>query len=117
MTNRVNLDLPSGTPFEELFCPACGAKLMSEDGVGACRHLAYVYWDELGEFEQVAPQIEGALRTALDDEDADDHPVNLVAVQLASKPILHLSVETSGMACGPVSSTLYVGIDFAPPIE
>ena len=114
MTNRASLELPVGALFDALHCPVCGVKLLSPDGEGECPHLAYTYFDEVGEFTSVAPHLEEVLSAVLDDEEADEHPVDLAATKIQAKSILHLSVETSGMACGPVSSTVYLGIDFSP---
>jgi hypothetical protein len=114
MSAQAFLELPLGETLDAIHCPACGAKVLSTDGEEQCLHLAYIYLDELGEFTDVAPHFKDALDAILEDEEADDHPVNTAATVLNSSSLLHLAVTTSGTACGPVCSTVYVGIDFAP---
>ncbi|PJB46187.1 MAG: hypothetical protein CO108_06135 [Deltaproteobacteria bacterium CG_4_9_14_3_um_filter_63_12] len=78
-----------------------------------------VYLEELGEFILVAPHLKQATETALDfdDDDVECDVLKRLHEAAPSESILHLEIETSGMACGPVESTLYIGFDFAPPVS
>ena len=40
------------------------------------------------------------------------HPVSILAQKITYPSVLHLCIETSGMACGPVCSTIWIGFDF-----
>ena len=45
-------------------------------------------------------------------KEAQAHPVSILTQKLAIPSALHISIETNGMACGPVSSTIWIGYDF-----
>ena len=50
-----------------------------------------------------------------EEEDLDpDEVVEELLEQLDSKSILCFSITTSGIACAPTSSTVYVAVDFCP---
>lgn len=78
-----------------------------------CKHVLFTYLPVIGDFDYI---IDGLKDTAdritnfAGEEDID--PVQAFLLTLDSKSTLCFSITTSGIACGPVSSTVYVAIDF-----
>jgi len=74
-----------------------------------CRHLAFAYLDELGEFPFVAKRLEEDAETAME---ADD-PVKEISRKLGKGASVVFALTTGGMACGPTWSTTVLGFDFS----
>lgn len=115
----VDVCLEEDEEFMNLYCPACGQRMCGEDLAAFCRHVAFIYVDEAGEFEHVAPRLESLVNGILDegeedDDAADNHPVYQLVEQLDAPAMLCLGVTWKGIACGPTSTKAYFGIDFAP---
>ena len=45
-------------------------------------------------------------------KEAQAHPVSILTKKISIPSALHISIETNGMACGPVNSTIWIGYDF-----
>lgn len=113
MSAKAELSMPDGLSLATIHCPVCGTILLSEDAEGTCPHLLYVHIDLVGEFTQLAPAVEELIE-ALSEEERDDVCWSeFLPERLAEPSMLHLALNESGMACGPVFSQLLIGFDLA----
>lgn len=126
---QIQLEYPFNLfPKPALHCPACGAQTLAPDGEGdePCEHLLYVFLPEVDDFLHVAPDFEALFRRRLAERESaasegedelvcGSEVISALLDELGSRPstIFGLSWTTSGMACGPVSSTVYVGFRLA----
>ena len=111
------IDVEYEGPPADIYCPVCGAALYTqEEDATSCEHVVFSYIPMIGVFDYVASylkaQVAGIMEKA---EDEDIDPVATLLGQLESKSILCFSITTSGIACGPTASTVYVAVDFCPP--
>lgn len=80
--------------------------------------MLFHFYDELDEFSFIAPKLEAAIaqkRQELGDEAEDMHDMEILTEHLESLGSVPLvfCITLGGMACGPVSSSTYVGLDLA----
>jgi hypothetical protein len=95
---------------EELKCPTCGKAIVAAEEVvpqPSCKHIRFIYAN--GEaFEYIDPELEAQLELErAQDEDFDEWDA-LKAHTGPGSVILEQTEE--GMACGPVSFIVWVGI-------
>ena len=116
-------------------CPDCGHRIFTEDAQeGLCRHTVFVGEDITGEYQWNNPVHEKktlealqAKYDALEDVDKSDYDFEFfldeegidgvfsAAVESIESPsAFSLCVTTSGMGCGPTSSTVYAIVDYNP---
>lgn len=121
--NTLSIDWPCGAEAPSLFCPACGKQTVDwEDGLVEphCPHLKFLYLTQIDDFEFIKEDVKDLLdekRRALDaskddtDEDQDElSDYELLQSAVSSDPTFVIfELTTSGMACGPVSSTACIG--------
>lgn len=113
--NRVSIDIPFGEDLETLYCPVCGTLIFSQEATPSCPHVAFTFISEVGEFDDVAPHLKPVIEAVTDSiEDDDRHPVEMLAERLDRPSLFCLQLNLGGMACGPVWTELFVGIDFNP---
>jgi hypothetical protein len=84
--------------------------------------VLFHYYPEVGEFSYIKPGLQKTIdekRRALGDdaEDLEDFAILEEHVESLGKAPLVFSLTTHGMASGPVSSTVYVGLDLAAGSE
>jgi hypothetical protein len=108
MSNFAKLEINEANA---IFCPVCGHLIMGEDEGDKCKHVMFTYIDVVGEFLDVAPKYKEILRKIEEDEDVSD-PFGEAVEKIKEPGVLFLSLTTSGVACGPVSSTACVAINF-----
>ena len=99
--------------FEQFYCPVTGQKIFSfGDGIKPSPATAFVYLEGMGMegFEFLAEKYQKIELDDLDDEDTDVFEEFLKIVK-DEYDLIVFSVTTSGMACGPVSSTLRIGVN------
>lgn len=108
--NTVKLSFPLGERGVSLHCPACGKAMMDDEQTAEnpCEHLAFVYLGEIPDFSYVSPKLTKLAESALDSDD----PVKEASKKLDEKTSVVFQVETSGVACGPVSSTAVLAFVF-----
>ena len=118
----IKIDWPFGARPPELYCPRSGKLVLAtEDEVEqpASPYVTFIYLEEIGEFiylrDDLAERLEQAREALLEDGvDEDDLPSDMELLQerttLGTAPVI-FEITTSGMACGPVSSTITVGFD------
>jgi hypothetical protein len=105
-TNSVQISYPFGLVVTEFFCPACGAQILGqEEDPKPCCHVIYTYLDLIGDSMYVHEGLEGQL------QGEEDFLEEVRRVLLPSETALHVSLATGGMACGPVWSSITVGLD------
>jgi hypothetical protein len=78
--------------------------------------MLFHYYPEAGEFSYIKPDLQKKIdekRRALGDnaEDLEDFEILAEHVESLGKVPLIFALTTHGMAMGPVSSTVYVGLD------
>jgi hypothetical protein len=119
---RVNIDIdPTSFTFH---CPVCGhAILRPEHEPAPCAHCTFVWIDALAEFDEAmcTPEILARMKVIPPpDERIDEDEFEWVSCfdkeflgRLPNGTIAFF-LSWSGFACGPVSETVVVGIDFVP---
>jgi predicted RNA-binding Zn-ribbon protein involved in translation (DUF1610 family) len=114
----VDIRLEEDEEFMNLYCPACGRKMCGEGLGELCRHVAFIYIDEVCEFENLAPRLASLADEVVGEcEEGDAHPVHLLTQRIESPTMLCLGVTWEGMACGPTSMKAYFGIDFGRAVD
>jgi hypothetical protein len=119
---NIEIDWPFNAEPPEIFCPICSAPILKngEELNDFCDHVEFVYLDEIGDFlfasKSIAQAVEDAREKAENDNDDDFEVIEFLDAR--SNPAgFSLALTTSGMACGPVSSTIRVGFDLAAGVE
>jgi hypothetical protein len=118
-TEVAEVEVPSDCG--ELYCPACGRLIVDgkEKKRRNCKHLVFAYLDIVQEFTYVAPAYKTVAKAARKAYEADDDvdQIRYVLDRIDARKqasILCFAATSSGMCCGPCSSTLCVAIDFDP---
>ena len=109
------VEIDIGSEDAQLFCPGCGAKLISEDGAFGsrrCSHFLFGFVDQGGEWESVPDAFAPILQEILSESDEGDMTVPWDEDFLARCPdgTIVFALSASGIACGPVSLTVCVGV-------
>lgn len=105
----------------EFFCPMTGTPVFGEDSFEPSKATVFVYSPEAGCVES-CDDATAKVWEEVEEKEAEscdfDAWEQFKAKMSADNPYLVLFGFTSyGMACGPVSSTIYVCIDFAHRLE
>ncbi len=119
----IELTTPFGVFLGDLFCPLCGSRVLSQEGddLPPCPHLQFIYLGEIDDFFFVTPSIEEAIDRIYEEKwnDADDEDAVIEIDRLAladsllpEKLGMTMVFHSSGMACGPVHSTVALGFAF-----
>jgi hypothetical protein len=125
----VSIDWGFDAPIPVLRCPVTGKVIMSgynsadEDEPVLARWedvptVLFHYLPEVGEFDYIVPALQAKIdhkRAELGDEaeELSDFDVLEEYVKSLGEVPLVFCVTTSGMACGPISQTVYIGLDRA----
>lgn len=98
---------------ENIVCPSCGVTAINSDGPReqpSCQHIRFIYLEGYG-FDYAAAEL-GALVQKVDDGDVDTCDESefwdVMKADLGAEGTI-LKRTDSGMACGPVSFTVWVG--------
>ncbi|TQF29770.1 hypothetical protein [Bradyrhizobium sp. UNPA324] len=80
--------------------------------------VLFHYIPEVGEFDYIKPELQNEIdrtRTAMGEgaEDLDDFELLQDHVGSIGRAPLVFCLTTHGMACGPISTSIYVGLDLA----
>jgi transcriptional regulator with XRE-family HTH domain len=114
----LELETPFGAPAVDPYCPHCGVQArLDETGIlqAICPHLLFVWIDLVDEFIYETPQFTELNKVWSESVDEDaEHDLHHMSVEGFAargydRQLVLLSVTSSGMACGPVSSTLFFG--------
>lgn len=106
-----------------LFCPATGRQILSEEKCEASPATLFVYVEEENVFEFVRDDLKAVAKEVeetswLDLEDG--RPIDRLLGAIDSPAAVDFVVTLTDMACGPVRTTIHVGIDMAhgsAPVE
>lgn len=135
----VNIDWPFGAPPPVLKCPITGQVVLQgydpvtgemamyeEPKWSEVPTVKFCYLPEVGEFQYIAESLQAAIdakRRALiavagptdveEIEDLSDFEILREHVEGLGDVPLIFCLTTSGMACGPVSESVYVGLDLS----
>jgi hypothetical protein len=107
---HVELDLD----HDNFFCPATGHQILGGDTFEPSPATEFVFTNESGEFEHIAPKWEQLDKQVNTDEAMEDDPwerFQRFAKAIDEPKIVVFTITTSGIACGPVSSTVHIGIN------
>jgi hypothetical protein len=91
-------------------CPACGALVCTGEEISEkpCKHVLFSWINEVGEFENLDP----SLKDLVESEDfiapSDEEFLN----KCPDTAVL-FAFDIHQMACGPITTTVVHGIDFA----
>jgi len=111
--HHVQLDLS----HDNFYCPVTGFHMLSEEHYDASPATLFVYIEDAGEFEWYSPELEkleSTINTEEIEDECEDGLSNIERFLAAIKDKLNLvvfTITTSGIACGPVSSTVHICID------
>ena len=105
----------------EFFCPITGTPILGQDSFERSEAMAFAYCPEAGCVES-CDDTAAKLWEEMEEKEAEscdfDAWEQFKEKMAADNPYLVLFGFTSyGMACGPVSNTIYVCIDFAHRLE
>lgn len=108
---QLNLD------HDNFFCPVTGFHMLSEEHYEPSPATLFVYIEDAGEFEWYSRELE-KLESTVNTEEIEDEcedglsNIERFLVAIKDKPnLVVFTITTSGIACGPVSSTVHIGID------
>ena len=111
--HHVQLDLS----HDNFYCPATGFHMLSAEHYEASPATLFVYPEDAGEFEWYSREFE-KLEATINTEDVVDEcedglsNVERFLAALKDKPnLVVFTITTSGIACGPVSSTVHICIN------
>jgi hypothetical protein len=91
--------------------------MLSEEHYDASPATLFVYIEDAGEFEWYSPELEKLESTVNTEEIEDECEDGLSNIErflaaIKDKPnLVVFTITTSGIACGPVSSTVHICID------
>ena len=118
MANKqINLCLDN---FESLHCPVCGKQVIGVDADdNYCDHVLFIFVDAIGEFVHVADKMKKHTAVWENDDEWDkieEQNMGIMDYLLDKLPdtAMLIEIETSGMACAPVTNTDYIAFDFCP---
>jgi hypothetical protein len=108
---QVELDLA----HDNFFCPVTGERILGPESFAPSPATAFVFTPESGEFETIQEGLAEIDRKVNTEEVMEEDPwgrFDRFCKELKGRPdIVVFSITTRGMACGPVSSTVHIGID------
>lgn len=92
-------------------CPVCGAEVFTENGEPTdkpCEHVLFSWIDQVGDFYNAADEVNGLL----EDDENWFSPSDEEFLSRCPDTAVLFALESSGMACGPVSLTVIHAIKF-----
>lgn len=104
----VSVPMPWGTDDIGVeLCPVCGQSIVEEP---TCDHLLFTFFDEVGEFTNVAPDVEALVEQLPnpDESEDDEYPPDLLTALVPSESALCLYFPPNVTGGG-----ISVCIDFA----
>ena len=108
---QIELDLH----HHDFFCPVTGEQIVGiSTPFEPSEATLFCYLDEISEFQYAEGWIEELYNNFLeqtDNDPADAFQLLLEVIGNKTDNSVCFSITTSGMACGPMSSTVHFGID------
>jgi hypothetical protein len=106
---ELNLD------HDYFFCPVTGDQIFGPEHFKPSPATVFVFTPESGEFETIHEELakldEKVNTEAVMEEDSWGRFERFCQALKGRSNIVVFSITTRGMACGPVSSTVHIGID------
>lgn len=96
------------------YCPVTGQLITGDQVFQASPATVFTYVSEVGEFEQITPELKELWDSVEAEADEDDFDIDLFekfAEKIEDDAIVCFEITTFGMACGPVSSTVRIAIN------
>jgi hypothetical protein len=111
---EINSDDYDDAP-EYVYCPVCRKRVndISEDSydINPCPHLVFAYQTISGDYEYIDEGFEKKIEAVNTDELEDDGFLDILSASEHPKNMLVVDICYSGMACGPISYSVYIGFD------
>jgi len=100
----------------EIHCPVCGHPVFENEFKDSmCSHVLFTFVDAAGSFGHVREELKEIAKAAEAYSSGwETGPVETLMLSIDRPDAFCLAVTTSGIACGPVSATAYVGFVFNP---
>lgn len=101
------------------FCPITGKQIIGPENVEASPATAFIFSPDANDFEYLTPELRPVWEAIVegegdDDEDLDGDHFERFREKVKDMPtFVVFSLTSHGIACGPVSSTVLIAIDFA----
>jgi hypothetical protein len=113
--NIYQLDIDDSFNF---FCPITGAQILGPDFFEPSGATVFTFSPEAGDFDSISEpykSIWDEIEETYGDEEFGDELWERFCARLAKEHpnLLLFGFTTHGIACGPVSNTIFVAIDFA----
>ena len=105
----VKLDLN----HDNFFCPVTGQTILrAEEAFRASPATVFCYVDEVSDFETISDEAKANFEKLEIDEDEDstEEIFEKFASTYSDNNVVCFIITTSGMSCGPASSTVRIGI-------
>ena len=100
---------------EYVYCPLCRQRVndVTEESydILPCSHLLFAYQTFSGDYEYIEESVEERISKIDKDELDDDGLLEVMAAAGYGNDLVVVDVCSSGMACGPVSHSVYFGFD------
>lgn len=107
------------------YCPVTGRKISGDEGEaeGEKPSLRFLYLSDIDEFNSIQPDLEtlaDQVRADLAEKEEEFEDLffdffeafkDALQKDKANENLVIYSITTSGMACGPTSGTIHIGID------
>lgn len=112
----VNVEMDMDFSF---FCPITGKLIIGPDFFEASPATAFVFSPEANDFDHLTPELRPVWEAIVEgdedeDEDFDGDYFEKFREKVQNEPSLVLfKLRSHGIACGPVSSTVLIAVDFA----
>lgn len=113
--NLYELDIDDSFDF---FCPITGSQILGPDFFTPSPATAFTFSPEAGDFESIDEPYK-AIWDAIEEKRGDDEFGSELWTRFCERlakehpNLVIFGFTTHGIACGPVSNTIYVAIDFA----
>jgi len=127
MPATLDIEFPFGIAIQQWFCPVCGQPLLPEDyntDQLSCPHVDWIYLDDIAEFLWQKPQVAQLLNESSSSQDISQEDDHVQEKETGIDTLIHawdgktkavFVFTTGGIACGPVWSTIRIGLDFSIP--
>jgi hypothetical protein len=99
---------------QNFHCPVTGQRITSDETYEPSPAMVFMYLDEIGEFQDIDPDLQEVfdeVESEFGDELWPDELFAKFCDRIQSEGLVCFEIATHGMACGPVSSTVRIGID------
>ena len=93
------------------YCPTTGKAIVSDEHFEPSNATLFAFLDDINEFIFIRDDLDLRGRALENDEGSADQLIGKLLENVDSTNFACYSITTSGMACGPVSSTIRIAVD------